>query len=71
MLLSLRETVEVANGVIDPAVLQSGEVVTQFTLNTERATQFYSSIPIDTGITERELLLQPDGCIKDICGLIT
>lgn len=65
----LSETVRVANGVIEPDVLQSGEVVTQFTLNTERVTQCYTSIPIDTELTEKELCLQPDGCIKDVCGL--
>ncbi|MDF2840032.1 MAG: hypothetical protein K0Q99_804, partial [Clostridia bacterium] len=40
--LLLRETIEVSNGIISPLVLQSGEIVTPFTLNAESVTQFYT-----------------------------
>ncbi|MDF2519407.1 MAG: hypothetical protein K0R84_35 [Clostridia bacterium] len=63
--LLLRETVEISNGLISPSVLQSGEVVTPFTLDAERATQFFTGIPIDTGLTALELALQPGVHIKE------
>jgi hypothetical protein len=61
----LRETVEISNGVISPLVLQSGEIVTAFTLNAEKATQFFTGIPIDTDTTQLELTLQPGVHIKE------
>lgn len=65
----LRETVEISNGRISPLVLHSGEVVTPFTLNAERATEFYTSIPIDTALTQLELGLQAGDCIKELSKL--
>ncbi|GFN24270.1 DUF2935 domain-containing protein [Thermanaeromonas sp. C210] len=53
----LREAVSLADGFIGPDVASSGEIVTDFTLNAERATQFYTGIPIDTSITTAELSL--------------
>jgi len=50
----LAETVSLSNGNISPDVLASGEIVTQYTLNTELATQFFTGIPIDTDITKAE-----------------
>lgn len=63
--LLLRETIEVSNGIISPLVLQSGEIVTEFTLNAERATQLFTGIPIDSGLTQMELTLQPGVHIKE------
>jgi hypothetical protein len=63
--LLLRETIEVSNGIISPLVLQSGEIVTPFTLNAERVTQFYTGIPIDSSLTQMELTLQPGIHIKE------
>jgi hypothetical protein len=63
--LLLRETIEVSNGIISPLVLQSGEIVTPFTLNAERVTQFYTGIPIDSGLTQLELNLQPGVHVKE------
>lgn len=60
----LRETIEISNGVISPLVLQSGEIVTPFTLSAEQASQFFTGIPIDTGLTQLELALQPGLHIK-------
>jgi len=53
----LKETVSLACGIISPDVAASGEVVTGFTLNAERASEFYTGIPIDTSITVAELAL--------------
>ncbi len=53
----LKVAVSLADRCISPDVAASGEVVTGFTLNAERATQFYTGIPIDTSITMAELAL--------------
>lgn len=53
----LKEAVSLADGIISPEVASSGEIVTDFTLNAERATEFYTGIPIDTSITMAELSL--------------
>jgi hypothetical protein len=53
----LAETIELANGVICPDVLMSGEIVTRFTLEAERASQFYTGIKIDSDLTETEIAM--------------
>jgi hypothetical protein len=53
----LKEVVTIANGFISPDVASSGEIVTDFTLNAERATQFFTGIRLDTSITMAELAL--------------
>ncbi|TEB12430.1 DUF2935 domain-containing protein [Pelotomaculum propionicicum] len=53
----LKEAVSLAQRCVGPDVLTSGEIVTNFTLNAEKATQFFTSIPIDTSITVAELAL--------------
>lgn len=53
----LKEAVSLADGFISPDAASSGEIVTDFTLNAERATEFYTGIPIDTSITVAELSL--------------
>lgn len=50
----LWEVVSVSNGVVSPEVLNSGEVFTQYTLDAERASSFYTGIDIPTEITEAE-----------------
>ena len=50
----LWEVVAVSNGVVSPEVLNSGEVFTQYTLNAERASSFYTGINIPIEITEAE-----------------
>lgn len=53
----LKEAVSIADGFISPDVVSSGEIVTEFTLNAERASEFFTGIPIDTSITTAELAL--------------
>lgn len=53
----LKEAVTLAEGRISPNVAASGEIVTEFTLNAEQASEFYTAIPIDTSITTAELAL--------------
>lgn len=53
----LAEAVSLANGVISPFVLSSGEIVTNYTLNAENLTEFYTGVPFDTNVTRAELAL--------------
>lgn len=50
----LEEVVVLSNGIARPSVLQSGEVITQFTLSAESATAYFTGVDIPTGITEAE-----------------
>ncbi|MGI5892285.1 MAG: DUF2935 domain-containing protein [Bacillota bacterium] len=50
--------VELSNGIVSPAVLNSGEIVTQYTLDAEKKTQQYTGIRIDQSITTKELNLR-------------
>ena len=50
----LRKTVELANGIVSESVLNSGEVVTEFTQKAECQTQNLTGIAIDEKITEAE-----------------
>ncbi|MDP4091620.1 MAG: DUF2935 domain-containing protein [Bacillota bacterium] len=54
----LVETIRLSNGIVDPAVLNSGEITTDLTLAAERETEYYTSIPIDSNITRMEMSLQ-------------
>ena len=50
----LRETVSMSNGVVSPGVLQSGEVITPFTLDAEMATVCFTGVQIPTKLTKEE-----------------
>ena len=54
----LRETVRLSNGIVGCDVLDSGEVVTEFTLRAEKETGRLTCIDIDTDITEAEKKLR-------------
>jgi hypothetical protein len=56
----LEEAISLANGVVSSGVLESGEVVTPFTLEAERATIFFTSIQIPTQLTQAEERLTGD-----------
>ena len=55
MLLS--EAVQLSNGVLLQDFLTDGEIVTRYTLEAERVTEFYSGISLNTGITGAEMAL--------------
>lgn len=61
----LADTVSLSNGVASNAVLQSGEVVTPYTLKAETATTFFTGIQIPTSITQAELGLAGNGMGAD------
>ena len=54
----LSEVVSISNGVVRFRVLNSGEIVTEFTLSAEEKTQRFTGIEINKNITKRELQLQ-------------
>ena len=56
----LKDTVKLSNAMVCQTVLESGEIVTQYTLETEKKTSNFTGIPIDTSITLQELRLQPE-----------
>lgn len=59
----LRKTVELADGMVSESVLNSGEVVTEFTQKTECQTEKLTEIPIDVKITEAEKRLRSGNCM--------
>lgn len=58
---ALRMTVELANGMVGSNVLESGEIVTEFTESAERQTERLTGIPIDSEITRAEMNLKAIG----------
>lgn len=50
----LRDVVSLSNGVVSSGVLQSGEVVTPYTLKAETASSFFTGVRIPTEITRAE-----------------
>ncbi|MGG7212852.1 DUF2935 domain-containing protein [Clostridium nigeriense] len=59
----LLEAVKLSNGNIRRSVLDSGEIITDHTLSTERKTEYYTGIEINSKITAMELKLKSE---KDI-----
>ncbi len=59
----LRRTVELADGMVRESVLNSGEVVTEFTQKAECQTGKLTGIPIDVKITEAEKRLSAGNCM--------
>ena len=51
------ETLCLADGLISPEVLASGELVTKLTLDSERASSYYSGVALDMELTHQELSL--------------
>lgn len=61
----LRDSVNMAEGMIGKCVINSQEIVTDFTMGAEKRTSFLTGVDIDSGITEREKELkygENNGC---------
>ena len=56
----LADTISLSNGVVSPSVLQSGEVVTPFTLKAEMASAYFTGVNIPINLTEAETGLMGD-----------
>ncbi|MGV8979635.1 DUF2935 domain-containing protein [Clostridium sp.] len=50
----LAEAISLSNGVVSTSVLQSGEVITPFTLKAEMATAYFTGVNIPINLTESE-----------------
>lgn len=50
----LREVISLSNGVVSQSVLQSGEVITPYTLKAEMVSSYYTGIQIPTELTQEE-----------------
>lgn len=59
----LTEVVSFSNGVVSPDILQSGEVVTQYTLKAEMASAYFTGIQIPTELTQAEARLMGGGIV--------
>lgn len=51
----LSHTIELSQGAINPAIINSGEFVTEYTLDAEQKTEYFTDIQIDSELTKREL----------------
>ena len=60
----LSRAVMLGNGVVSRDVLDSGEIVTQFTATAERQTMAFTGIPINGEITRRELRMRAGNGIR-------
>lgn len=56
----LADTISLSNGAVSPSVLQSGEVITPFTLKAEMASAYFTGVNIPTNLTEAETGLRGD-----------
>lgn len=50
----LADAIALSNGVVSPSVLQSGEVITPYTLSAEMATAYFTGVDIPTNLTKSE-----------------
>lgn len=53
----LSHAISLADGVIPRMSLNSNEIVTKYTMDAEKATEFYTGISIDSSLTSREMAL--------------
>ena len=60
----LYEAISLSNGVVSNDALQSGEVVTPFTLEAEEASAYFTGVKIPTSITKAEQGLMGDSLIR-------
>ncbi|MBU3160760.1 DUF2935 domain-containing protein [Clostridium frigoris] len=51
----LADAISLSNGVVSPSVLQSGEVITPFTLKAEMATAYFTGVDIPINLTKSEV----------------
>lgn len=58
----LCRAVSLSNGIISSNVINSGELVTEFTLSAEKQTKHFTGIAIDKDITNKELALKCKRC---------
>ena len=57
----LEEAVELANDNVSQSTLSSNQIATQYTLDAERLTNFFTGVSINSTITRQEIMLAPAG----------
>lgn len=55
----LAQATELANGGVSRAAIDSQQITTPYTLEAERLTYFYTGVPINTSLTQQEIMLKP------------
>ena len=55
----LADAVALADRSVSRAALESSQFTTKYTLEAERLTQYYTGVPFDLGLTQREAMLTP------------
>lgn len=50
----LRDVINLSNGLVRSEVLRSGEIITEYTLNAEKASAYYTGVKIETDLTIAE-----------------
>lgn len=61
----LADTICLSNGIVSPSVLQSGEVITPFTLKAEMASAYFTGVNIPINLTKAEIGLMGDTSMID------
>lgn len=61
----MNDVVALSNGVVNQDVLDSGEVITPYTLQAERATIYYTGVQLATSITQAEANLYGGGVVNN------
>ncbi len=61
----LADAIALSNGVVDPSVLQSGEVITPYTLKAEMVSSYYTGVQLQTDLTKSEAGLAGDAMINN------
>lgn len=61
----LADTISISNGIVSHSVLQSGEIVTPFTLKAEMASAYYAGVNIPINLTKAETKLMSDTVVID------
>ena len=55
----LTQAINLANGSVSRAAIDSQQITTQYTLEAERLTSFYTGVPINMSLTRQEATLRP------------
>ncbi|OQB21570.1 MAG: hypothetical protein BWY11_02167 [Firmicutes bacterium ADurb.Bin182] len=61
----LSEATDLADGVVSRDTLNSRQIVTQYTAEAERLTNFYTGVPFNLELTRREAGLSPGAVVRD------
>ena len=61
----LADVISISDGTISDEVLQSGEIITPFTLQAEEASAYFTGVKIPTNITKAERGLVGDSLLRD------